>query len=62
MRVSSLVSKLYDPEQMATKKINGCMEAVEEQLAKFHGDMAAVKGDFQCLGPQEIKVDLMLEK
>ena len=62
MRVSSLVSKLYDPKQMATKKINRCMEAVEEQLAEFHGDMAAVKGDLQRLDPLEIKMDLMLEK
>ena len=62
VRVSSLLSEQYDPEQMVTKKIEGRMEAVEEQLVGFHGDMAVVKGDLQHLGPLEIKVDSMLEK
>ena len=62
MRVPSLVSESYNPEQMATKKIEGRMEAIEEQLVEFHGDMAALKGDLQRLGPLEIKLDSMLEK
>ena len=47
---------------MATKKIEGRMEAIEEQIVGIHGEMAAVKEDLQGLGPLENKVDYMLEK
>ena len=47
---------------MASKKIEGHVETVEEQLVGVHGEMAAVKADLQRLGPLEVKVDSMLEK
>ena len=47
---------------MATKKVEGRMEAMEGRIAKVLGEMASNKGDLQRLGPLEEKVDSMLEK
>ena len=47
---------------MATKKMEGRIETMEEQIVGVHGEMNAVKGEWQRLGPLELKVDSMLEK
>ena len=47
---------------MVSKKIEGRVETVEEQLAGVHDKMAAVKVDLQRLAPLEVKVDSMLKK
>ena len=47
---------------MATKKMEGRIKGVEEQIAGVHGEMSSIKGDLQRLGPLEVKVDSMLEK
>ena len=47
---------------MATKKMEGRIEVMEEQLAGVHGKMMSVKGDLQRLSPLEVKVNSMLEK
>ena len=47
---------------MATKKIEGRIEVMEEQIVGVHGEMASVKGELQRLGPIEIKVDSMIGK
>ena len=47
---------------MATKKIEGRIEMMEEQIVGVHGEMASVKGELQRLGPIEIKVDSMMGK
>ena len=57
-----MVSKQTDLRRMATKKIEGRMEAIEEQIIGIHEEMATVKQDLQRLGPLENKVDSMLEK
>ena len=44
------------------KKIEGCIEVMEEHIAGVHGEMVSVEGDLQHLGPLEMKVDSMLEK
>ena len=35
---------------------------MEEQIVGVHGEMNAVKGELQRLGPLKVKVDSMLEK
>ena len=47
---------------MATKKMEGRVETMEEQIVGVHEEMKAVKGELQKLGPLEVKVDSMLEK
>ena len=47
---------------MATKKMEGRVEVIEEQLAGIYGEMAIMKGELQWVGQLEIKVDLMLTK
>ena len=47
---------------MATKNMEGRIDKMEEQITTVHGEIAAVKGDLQRMGPLEIKVDAMLEK
>ena len=47
---------------MVTNKIEGRMDVVEDQLVHIHGDVVAVKGNLQRLGPLEAKVDAMLER
>ena len=46
---------------MATKKMEGRIETMEEHIAEVHGEMNAVKGELQRLGPLEVKVDSMLD-
>ena len=62
MYSTKLVSEQTDLVCMATKKIEGRMEAIEEQIVGIHGEMVVVKEDLQRLGPLENKVDSMLEK
>ena len=45
---------------MATKKLDGRIEVVEEQMTGVHGEMTAIEGDLQRLGPLKVKVDAML--
>ena len=47
---------------MATKKMEGRIEAMEEQMGWVCGEMSSIKGELQRLGPLEVKVDSMLEK
>ena len=47
---------------MATKKLDGRIEVMEEKMSNVHGEMASMKGDLQRLGPLEEKVDSMLKK
>ena len=46
---------------MATEKMEGRIEAMEDQITRVYGEMASAKGGLQRLGPLEIK-DSMLEK
>ena len=47
---------------MATKKLGGRIEVMEEKISDVHGEMASMKGDLQRLGPLEEKVNSMLKK
>ena len=47
---------------MATKKLDGRIEVMEEKMSDVHGEIASMKGDLQRLGPLEEKVDSMLKK
>ena len=54
-----LVSKHLILRLMATKKMEGRIETMKEQIT---GEMTSIKGELQRLGPLEVKVDSMLEK
>ena len=49
---------------MATKKMEGRIEVIEEQMIGVHGEMMSIKGNLQRLGPLEVKLEKlsMLER